>query len=369
MGANTAIAWCDHTFNHVIGCSKVHEGCAHCYAEADMDKRRGRVTWGPQGTRSKTSADYWRHPLKWNREAEKAGERRRVFCASLADVFEDWKGPIRDHLKRRLWIERGGMGTSIMPESAGYSFANMRPLTMDDLRVELFRLIDATPRLDWLLLTKRPENIAKMWHLGGIPNPGPCDKSPEETAKEWASRLVRTQLVRKNVWLGTSVSLQEHADKQITELVKCRDLALGLFVSYEPALGPIDFSQWLGIEHDRDGSWRYKSDLPIEPQLDQIIVGGESSHGSAEARPFDLEWARDTIRQCHAAQVACFIKQLGSRPFSTEQNELRRWPKGTGYFMGDAETISFDDLESKAGADPREWADDLRVQEFPKVAA
>src|SRR5690554_5739613 len=122
MGSKTNIEWCHYTFNPWIGCTKVHQGCTHCFAEADQDKRRGRVKWGPNGTRSKTSADYWKQPLKWNREAaagfllcpqcqklwpdtydasccdcgyeidqmEATPKRPRVFCASLADVFEDW---------------------------------------------------------------------------------------------------------------------------------------------------------------------------------------------------------------------------------------------------------------------------------------
>jgi protein gp37 len=152
MGQATMIEWCDHTFNPWIGCSKVHAGCAHCYAEADMDHRRHRVKWGPGGTRSRTSDDYWKQPLKWNREAEAAGERRRVFCASLADVFEEWRGPILNHLGNRLMHEHMG--------SAGEEPAWV---TMDDLRRDLFALIDQTPHLDWLMLTKRPENVRKMW--------------------------------------------------------------------------------------------------------------------------------------------------------------------------------------------------------------
>jgi protein gp37 len=80
MAETTGITWTDSTFNPWIGCTKIARGCAHCYAEADMDTRRGRVKWGPHGTRSRTSDAYWRQPLKWNREAAAAGVRRRVFC-------------------------------------------------------------------------------------------------------------------------------------------------------------------------------------------------------------------------------------------------------------------------------------------------
>ncbi len=89
MGANSKIEWTHHTFNHVRGCTKVSEGCKHCYAET-LSKRNPKVLgmWGPQGTRVMASEAMWRQPLKWNEEARAAGERRRVFCASLADVFE-----------------------------------------------------------------------------------------------------------------------------------------------------------------------------------------------------------------------------------------------------------------------------------------
>lgn len=124
MAENTKIQWCDHTFNPWIGCAKVNEGCKFCYAETLMDTRYGRVQWGVNGTRSRTKT--WKDPLRWNRAAEAAGERRKVFCASLADVFED---------RRELipW------------------------------RLDLFDLIDNCPHLYWLLLTKRPENVRSMW--------------------------------------------------------------------------------------------------------------------------------------------------------------------------------------------------------------
>lgn len=92
-----------YTFNPWIGCTKVHEGCAHCYAEG-FSKRTGKAVWGPNGTRVKTSPDNWRKPLKWNAEAEKDGFRRAVFCASLADVFEDWQDRMRHHGGRPLGV-------------------------------------------------------------------------------------------------------------------------------------------------------------------------------------------------------------------------------------------------------------------------
>ena len=93
MATDTAIGWTDHTFNPWIGCAHVHAGCTNCYAE-QFAKRTGKAKWGVNGTRIVTSQANWRTPLKWNREAQAAGRRARVFCASLADVFEDWPGVV-----------------------------------------------------------------------------------------------------------------------------------------------------------------------------------------------------------------------------------------------------------------------------------
>ena len=151
MAENTTISWASHTFNPWIGCQKVSDGCSSCYAEALMDTRFGKVQWGPDGERKLTSDANWRKPLAWNRKAAAAGERPRVFCASLADVFDN-KAP--EGARERLW-----------------------------------QLIADTPNLDWLLLTKRPQNIARMLPYG------------------WGDGW-------PNVWLGTSTENQEEYDRR-----------------------------------------------------------------------------------------------------------------------------------------------------------
>lgn len=228
---NTKIQWCDHTFNPWIGCAKVSEGCQNCYAEFLMADRYHRVVWGEQGTRSRTKT--WGDPLKWNRQAAKDGWKHKVFCASLADVFED----------------RG----ELMP-----------------WREDLFKLIDRCPNLYWLLLTKRPENIRRMWPDG----------------RE-----------RENVWLGTSISNQRNADEQIDKLRDARFLAPVLFISLEPQIGFVDLEPW----------------LQPEPLIHWVIVGGESQQGG-QAREFKIEWAVDAKVQCVEADVPVFIKQFGSNP-------------------------------------------------------
>src|ERR1700742_1244127 len=149
MGEITGIEWTDHTFNPWIGCQKVSPGCDNCYAEAMMDKRYGKVQWGPHGERKRTSEANGRKPLQWNKAAKAAGKRPRVFCASLADVF--------DNQVDQSW------------------------------RIDLFALIRECKKLDWLVLTKRPENMEKM-----LPS-------------DWREGY-------SNVWLGTTAEDQVRFD-------------------------------------------------------------------------------------------------------------------------------------------------------------
>ncbi len=302
MAETTKIEWTDCTFNPWIGCTKVHEGCRHCYAEADMDHRRGRARWGPQGTRSVTSESYWKQPLAWNRKAEKEGRRLKVFCASLADVFEDWGGPMSDAQGRHMVHTPHGWHPEIDEQLEGAS-----RVTMSDVRARLFALMDATPNLDWLLLTKRPENILRMW-----PERRDVAYIPE------AGRMNDYGLNRReNVWLLTSVSDQASADKQIPELMHCRNLSPVLGLSIEPLLGPINLNRKVLIDDGRvvnfvdplTGRYCFNGrDEPGMDSLDWIIVGGESG---PQARPMHPDWVRTIRDQCQAAGVPFFFKQWG----------------------------------------------------------
>jgi len=251
VSENTSIEWCDHTFNPWWGCTKIADGCTHCYA-ADIANRFGRAVWGTQGTRVMASDATWGEPLKWERKAAKDGVRRRVFCASMADVFEAWGGPIVDRF--------GHCAAS----RADYT----QDMDMDELRRDLFALIDSTPHLDWLLLTKRPDNIRFGWPDDGR--------------------------MRHNVWLGCSVATQKDADRDLPLLLNWRDLSPVLFASAEPLLGPVDLSPWLE-----------------QGRLSWIIVGGESGQ---QARPCDVTWITSIVRQCRDGGVPCFVKQLGTKP-------------------------------------------------------
>ena len=172
MGEVTEISWTDHTFNPWIGCTKVSAACDNCYAEALMDTRWGKVKWGAGQHRVRTNAANWRQPVKWNKKAGEAGVRRRVFCASLADVFD--------------------------------------AEVSNDWRDDLFDLIDVTQNLDWLLLTKRPQVAKKYWHRRTL-------------SKPWNS---------SNIWLGTTVEDQKMAELRIPILLSIP--AKVRFLSCEP---------------------------------------------------------------------------------------------------------------------------------------
>lgn len=271
--AETTIEWTSYikdgrlipgySFNPWEGCSKVSEGCTNCYAEARAH-RYDTVKWGPQGTRRIASESYWRQPLTWNRKAEQAGERRRVFCASLADVFED--RPELEAPRRRLW-----------------------------------ELIVKTPNLDWLLLTKRPENISRMLGPGGInfyavEGPVPCPQP--------------------NVWLGTSVENQKCAEERIPLLLDTP--AAVRFLSMEPLLESVDLERIRGAlpesaETCHYGEAHINRTCDCSFGVDWVIVGGES--GGKNRREFHLEWSRDLLRQCREANVPYFFKQAGSNPY------------------------------------------------------
>jgi protein gp37 len=271
MGANTAIEWATHSWNPWRGCTKVSQGCAQCYADT-LSKRNPNTLgiWGPRGTRVVAAETYWRKPLQWNAAAQAAGERHRVFCASLADIFE---------------------GPETMPTESW--------LAVQAARERLWLLIAQTPHLDWLLLTKRPQHIPTLappvWYAHGWPD---------------------------NVWIGTSVENQAAADERIPLLLQVP--AAIRFLSCEPLLGPLDLRLWLAawsatnhdgthyhpLVHGTDlGNPFYNAAIIHEhPRVDWIIAGGESG---PKARPAHPQWFRSLRDQCQAAGVPFFFKQWG----------------------------------------------------------
>jgi protein gp37 len=317
---NSKIEWTTHTFNPWRGCTKIAAGCVNCYADRQSKRNPGTLgIWGDNGSRVIASEEMWGKPVKWNKAAAcihsfdcnngdhsdacPQKNRPRVFCASLADWAEDWQGrpvfssgevswygPVKTKDGIRESLCRAGQ---MLGNGIGLNFQIMhhryRPGTLNYVRQRLFALIDATPNLDWLLLTKRTENIKRL-----IPSKcanGDCVKCYRD------GDVCR---IYPNVWLGTSISTQEDADRNIPELLKCRDIAKVLFVSAEPLLGSVDLNDKY-LRHRGPGGW-------ISEGVDWVIAGGESG---PNARPMHPDWARSLRDQCEAAGVPFFFKQWG----------------------------------------------------------
>lgn len=262
MSAGTKIEWAHHTHNPWWGCARVSPGCVNCYADT-LASRWGHELWRRHGPRRAMSDQYWRQPLTWNRKAAGADGPVRVFCASMADVFEDH------------------------PEPEVRAF-------QDKERARLWDLIEATPNLTWMLLTKRPENVAGM-----VP---------------WGDDCPGT------VWLGTSVEDQRRADERIPVLLKTP--AAVRFISAEPLVGPVVLKdEWITSELLGFGPFGAE----ISPRISWCITGGESGR---KARPMHPTWARSLRDQCTAAGVAYHFKQWGSHRWvagSKYDNETQCW--------------------------------------------
>lgn len=248
MGANSSISWCHHTFNCWWGCVEVpgSPACAHCYAR-EWAARFG-TQWGKETPRRFFDDKHWNEPLKWNRKAAKNGTRYRVFCASMADVFEDRRD-------------------------------------LDPQRERLWKLIDATPHLDWLLLTKRPQN----WSLF----------TPSAWADRWPS----------NVWFGATVENQRWVDERLPHLFTAN--AVVYFVSAEPLHEPLDLSNFIKQPWMPDRIVKPRS-VPVEYMpvrgLNWVVTGGESGRKAKPSHPDVFTSLRD---QCVAAGVAFHFKQWG----------------------------------------------------------
>jgi protein gp37 len=226
MAQSSDISWTDATFNPWIGCTKVSPACDHCYAERDNARRKWVDGWGPGVPRRRTAVTNWRQPIRWNREAAASGRPLRVFCASLADVF--------DNEVPQAW------------------------------RDDLWELIDSTPNLRWILLTKRIGNVPKMINLGrGWPFPHAGLMATIVDQQEWDRdyhKLADLKKIYRVPWIG---------------------------VSAEPLLGSI----YIG-----------------DARPDWIITGGESG---PVRRQLDMNAIRDLRDQCDRNGIAFHHKQNG----------------------------------------------------------
>ena len=319
MGDQSAIAWTDATWNPLVGCSRVSEGCRHCYAEREayrlehrlgQPKYAGTTKWmgQPDGTKGEPRwtglVALWEavldQPLRWKKS-------RRIFVNSMSDLFHE---AVPDE-----WINTI---VAVMAQATQHTFQ---------------------------VLTKRPVRMRDYL----------------------CSRQAALSGLLNHVWWGVSVEDQATADERIPLLLQTP--AAVRWVSYEPALGPVDFTairyvdelaecRWgvLGREHwveNSDSPSAYENDVP---GLDWIVIGGESGQG---ARPFDLAWARQTVAQGRAAGVPVFVKQLGAVPY--EMREKIGNVSGTPFSEGERLR-----LVDRKGGDPAEWPEDLRVREYPK---
>jgi len=263
MADETLISWADMTFNPWIGCTRVSPACDGCYAAHLMETRMGRVQWGGPGagagTRSRTSVANWRKPLAWNKAAGAAGKRPFVFCSSLADVFD-----------------------------------NEVPT---EWRADLFELIETTPNLIWLLLTKRPQNIVKM--------------------------VKEIRLMPSNIAFGSTVEDRDRVKKNLPHLIVAAGLRpLFLFASCEPLIGDLgDLSPWMRgdaetqrlAEGERfENGFKIGADgWPKIPAIGWWITGGETDQGSHKARPTHPDWFRSIRDQALNHGLAYHHKQNG----------------------------------------------------------
>jgi protein gp37 len=245
MAKKTGIEWADATFNFAIGCTEVSPGCTNCYAKTLNNRMKWAEGWGPGKARYRTSEKNWDAVRAWNKQAKNANRRPRVFCSSLADWLDD-EIPV-------TWL------------------------------ADLLLLIDETPNLDWLMLTKRPQNFVPR--MQAVLDSGIGD-----------TRLIVPDLWLKgrapeNVWFGVSTEDQQRVDERIPALLKIP--ATVRWLSVEPLLGPVR--------------------LPLTREVDRInwvVVGGESG---ANARGCNTEWVRSILYQCDLWGVPFFFKQWGTK--------------------------------------------------------
>lgn len=221
----SAIGWCDLTWNPWWGCHKISEGCRNCYADAGS-KRFGHDVWGLKAPRRFLSDDNWEKPLKWNMQAQLQGKRLRVFGGDMCDLFED------------------------RPDLVGH-------------RQLFWKLVNLTPCIDWQLCTKRPENILSML--------------PPDWGKGYP-----------NIWMGTTIESNKYVHR--ADLLRAVP-AVVRFISYEPALGPLEMLKLNG--------------------LDWLIYGGEQCFGFTQD---ETEWAKDIEARCKKAGVVFYYKQSSGNP-------------------------------------------------------
>lgn len=333
MSDRSQIAWCDATWNPTRGCSPVSTGCAHCYA-ARMASRfvgpgqpyAGLARDGQWTGEVRLMPEALGLPLRWRKP-------RRILVDSMSDLFHE-----------RL------SNSDIAAVFGVMSLAPLAPHTFIVLTKDAKRM---RKWFEWIARTGDPGTTCNLIARFRC--------QPRSLA--WSSLVDTIPWPLPNVILGVSVEDQTTADERAPELLATP--AVCRAVSYEPALGPVDFARWVfpRIEERRlvfpDGSATRGLCGITGPGLDWIIVGGES--GSC-ARPCDVAWIRATTRACREARVPCFVKALGARPCGD-------WTGRRPPMLRDHPSCRTDEwvLVDRKGGDPSEWSEDLRVREWPEM--
>lgn len=353
MGAKTGIAWTDSTWNPIRGCSVVSPGCKNCYAQTMANRYSGP---GLPYEGLVNSTGHWNgvirvvdkamdQPLRWH-------AARKIFVNSMSDLF---------HHNVSLFTIDEIFAVMAMAQHHYFQVLTKRPATM----LKYLRNPKCADSIADLIIERWGE---KYSHKGPFAKDASGDRLATSTAAGVAEGIRKGwRWPLPNVWLGVSAENQETADERIPILLQVP--AAIRWVSYEPALGRIDFDRECVVPRDGERvvvRWlggSYTGALPRARGLDWIVVGGESGGG---ARPFDIGWARDTVKACRHAGVACFVKQLGAKPYDlaasryADHGEINQGTAEQAWVQTLSHTV-----RHRSGGDMNEWPVDLRVQAFP----
>lgn len=362
MAGNSNIEWTDVTWSPVTGCTRVSAGCDHCFAFSLHDTRykanrdAARLTtdvWDISGVPA-TFTDAQR--VRASGAALPLPAQYDMPFSRVQLLPERLEEPLHWRKPRRVFVD-----------SMGDLFHADVP---DEYIDRVFAIMALTPQHTYQVLTKRPERMREY-----LSDPNRWERIEDRARDDYGG--VCDVWPVANVWLGTSVEGQAAADERIPHLLATP--AAVRFLSCEPLLGPMNLTAWLAPSSTDVYHRERRSDeanaainhliraagrMMGGEFIDWVIVGGESG---AKARPCNIEWIRDIVRQCRAASVPVFVKQLGSRPITGDiepTGDFRTDPEtGRRQFAYRATALR---LHSRHGSDPAEWAEDLRVREFPK---
>lgn len=332
MAENTNISWCDRTMNFWIGCTKVSPACTNCYAAVDTFARRershGNELWGPHANRHRTSAELWKKPYTWNKnhqwlECKDCGWRGHVSKMDFstgAFLCPQCEGLRTQPARQRVFV------------SSLSDICELHPQITDNMRAEIALMVIQCDNLDFLFLTKRPENFNALWlpHFEGM--------------------------LPDNLWIGTTVENQKYADERVPELLKID--AKVRFLSCEPLLGEVDITKWIPGYITRYGKgWTantHTGDHRVN-FVHWVITGGESG---SKARPTNPLWFESLRDQCKASGVAFHFKQWGE--WSTDGAEVNG--NTPAIFTQDMEVPMWKIGKKKSGR----LLDGVEHNEFPK---